>query len=315
MVTQPPSTWIDPNPPVVVSRRTNVVLTVAGIGLTLVVLAALAGVVIAERGTNFGHHAPGPAPVVLSSSNATVPDAFTVSATMPSLSISPDAVAHIQTATGQLPTSAQRGVRLVSGTHSRLYAGSAEALSCNAAAIANDLVSRPARAQAWAQTFSIQPSQVPEYLNSLTPVTLTTDTWVTSHGYAGLQSTTQQTVLQAGNAVLIDAAGVPRVQCSSGNPLQPPADGNLAALPTTGQPWPGYEAQNVVAVAYSNAPSSFADPVPTTPVSEFELLDLATGGPLPRKAGGTIELGQTSSNALALPDPITANVAPTAPPP
>lgn len=58
-------------------------------------------------------------------------------------------------------------------------------------------------------------------------------------------------VLQAGNAVLIDQAGVPRVHCATGDPLVPPANVDMSALTVDGKKWPRFDPQSVVAVAYS----------------------------------------------------------------
>jgi hypothetical protein len=55
--------------------------------------------------------------------------------------------------------------------------------------------------------------------------------------------------------------------------------------------------------------------VPTTPITAFSLIDLRSGQPLNRPAGGTIELGQDAATGLTLPDPISANVAPAQPAP
>jgi hypothetical protein len=297
-------------PSATVNPRANVILTLAGIGLTLIVLATLVGVVIVKRGMAFQSHDAHPTPVILSAANAKVPDPFTSPATTPIPPVSQDAVAQIQALVGQLPLAADRGVRLVSGAHPGLYAGAAEARSCDAAQLANELVGRPERARAWAELLDVGPPRIAFYLDSLTPVTLTVDTWVTSHGFRDGRTTTQQSVLQAGSAVLIDPAGVPRVLCGGGNPLQPPIDTNFSTLPPTGQRWPGYDPQSVVAIAYSDAPSSFADPVPTAAIDEFKLVDPTSGALVIRKAGGTIELGQSDLDGTSLPDPIGANVAP-----
>jgi hypothetical protein len=299
--------WVDPNPPSTTDPRANTVLTIAGTLLTLVVLATLVGVVVGKRGTVFGQGGQRPDTIVLTAANAPVPDPFMPPVTIGSVSVSPNAVQQIQTVIGQLPASQDRGVRLVSGTHPGLYGGSAQVNPCDVAAVANYLDSHPDKGSAWARTEGIGPNQIPFYLNTLTPVILTADTWVTSHGYAYGRATDSQAVLQAGNAVMIDQAGVPRVHCAGGNPLNPPANKNFTALPSTGHPWPGYDPQGVVAVAYTNAPSSFSDPVPTAPVSEFSLIDLGSAQQLVRKAGGTVDFSGATSANVALPDPIAAN--------
>jgi hypothetical protein len=305
-MTDSPTAWTDPSPPATTDPRANTVLTIAAVLLTLVVLATLVGVVVAKRGTVFGHGGR-PDSVVLTAANAGVSDPFMPSATSGSVAVSADAVQQIQAMTGQLPPSQDRGVRLVSGTHPGLYGGSAQVNPCDVAAIANYLDGHPDVGRVWAQIEGLRREQIPSYLNTLTPVILTTDTWVTSHGYADGRATPSQTVLQAGNAVMIDQGGVPRVHCAGGNPLQPPANENLAALHSSGRPWPGYDPQAVVAVAYTNSPSSFSDPVPTAPVTEFSLTDLGSAQQLVRNAGGTIDLSAVPSAGVALPNPIAAN--------
>lgn len=284
------------------------ILSVAGVVLTLVVLATLVGVVIAKRGLVVDHR-HGPAEVTVIAANSSVEDGFTSSAVIAAPPIAESAAQQISTMIQQLPTSADRSVRLVSGTHPGLYGGVSRLNSCDAAAMANVLGAEPDRARAWAQALNVQPDQIPYYLNSLTPVVLTTDTWVTAHRYSGDTAAAFQAVLQAGSAVMIDTAGVPRVHCTCGNPLAPPANMNLETLHQTGAAWPGYSLQNVVAVAYTDAPSSFTDPAPTHPASQFTLINLSTGEPLTRKAGGTINVDQTA-NPTPLPDSVAENKAP-----
>jgi hypothetical protein len=308
MVTSPTTPQRQASPTAAINPRANTILTVAGIALTLIVLAALAGVVVIKRGIFDDQAAPVEA-VVLAPANAKISDPFTASVAQPPVPISEAAVQQIQGIVGQLSEAKDRGVRLVSGARPGLYAGSGQGLSCNAAALANELVGRPQRGAAWARTLAVPPQEIPAYLNSLTPVTLTVDTWVTSHRYTSTAPAAFQTVLQAGTAVLIDPAGVPRVHCATGDPLLPPANRDLASMPPTGQAWPGYDIRNVVAIAYSDAPTSFTDPVPTAPLREFTLIDLGSGEPLTRKAGDTIELGAPTA-ITALPDPISTNIAP-----
>lgn len=289
--------------------RANTILALSAALLTMVVLATLAGVVIVKRHIVFRHHHPVQA-LTLTASNVVGDGAFITSAALSSPSVSAAAAQQISATNEQLPTSPERGIRLVSGTHPGLYAVVGQQSPCDPASITNALDSRPDEAQAWAQVESIPPEQLPYYMNTLTPVVLTADTWVTSHTYATGRATATQAVLQAGTAVMVDPAGVPRVRCGSGTPLRPPASMNIAALPTTKTSWPGYTPQNVVAVAYTNAPSSFTDPVPTRPAAEFSVIDLDSGTLQTRKAGGTIDIPSQSAVSSSLPDPIAANTPP-----
>ena len=302
-MTDPSPIGLDLAQPPLINPRANIILTVAAVLLTTMVLATLAGVVIVKRGIVFRHqHAA--EKMVLAAANSPGDDPFISSIAIDSPPVSAAAAQQITTTNEQLPASQERGVRLVSGAHPGLYGDVGQRNPCDAANITNALDNQSDRAHAWAQTQSIQPDQVPLYMNTLTPVVLTADTWVTSHRYSGGRAVPFQAVLQAGNAVLIDPAGVPRVQCACGNPLSPPASENITALPQTGTSWPGYSPQNVVAIEYSNAPSSFTDPVPISPASQFSLIDLSSGNPMSRKAGGTIDIPSAMAAESLLPDPI-----------
>jgi hypothetical protein len=301
---QTATTWADPNPPSTTDPAAKTVLTIAGAVLTLLVMATLVVVVIAERGTIFGGSRDNT--IVLVAANAQTANSFTPPMFIARSPVSHQAAEAIQTVTQQFPAAPDRGARLVSGAHPGLYGASPEGNSCDAAALANYLDLRPNTAAAWAEPFGIQPGQIPYYLNALTPVVLTTDTWVTLNQFSGGRRAPTQALLQAGNAVMIDRAGVPRLHCASGDPLQPPADKNLEKLRLVGQAWPGFELQNVVAVAYTDAPASFTDPVPKAPIDVFKLVNLSTGEELTPLIGGTIAL--PPELGAMLPDPIAMNV-------
>ncbi|WP_142389987.1 DUF6777 domain-containing protein [Mycobacterium sp. shizuoka-1] len=280
----------------------------AAVALTAVVLATLVGVVLAERDTIFDEHGPGRPAATLIAANSPGTEPFMAASAVPTVLVSPAAVQAIQTDTNGLAVSKERGVRLVSGAHPGLYGATENTAPCDAPALANFLDAHSGRARAWAEVEGIRPQQVPSFLNTLTPAVLTVDTWVSAHGYGtDGRPTRTQAVLQAGTAVMVDPAGVPRVRCAGAHPLTPPADVSFTTLQQSGAPWPGYDAQNVVAVAYTQGPSSFSDPTPTSPLTTFTLTDLSSGEPVSRGAGGTIDLSASGEAAIALPDPITAN--------
>ena len=156
------------------------------------------------------------------------------------------------------------------------------------------------RSAAWGSAVGgISPQRIPYYLNTLTPVVLIADTWVTEARFKGAQPVPEQVVLQAGTAVLIDQAGVPRTHCATGNPLAPPANIDLVTLSPTGEPWPGFSPDGIVAIGYSaDGAAELAE--------EFELRDIATGESVTRKAGGTIAIGPEPSGWK--PDPVAMNV-------
>lgn len=181
--------------------------------------------------------------VFLQSADKTGPDPFTESTANDSSTAPQTPATPAQSA----PTNATRAV---SGNAPGLYGGTRNVSSCDVEKQITALQADPAKNKAFASVQGIQPTAVPAYLRSLTPVQLRMDTRVTNHGYRNGAPTSYQAVLQTGTAVLVDARGVPRVRCACGNPL-------LAPVPQTGTPkptgdsWPSYRSQNVVVVAPS----------------------------------------------------------------
>ncbi|WP_179475855.1 DUF6777 domain-containing protein [Mycolicibacterium vinylchloridicum] len=297
--------WNDPNQPPVIDSRARPVLTVAAIALTFVVLATLTVVVLLSRPrAASGPVSSAPDPLVFTEANAAGLDPFTTSVVVLSAVPAPGTANGNPGSAAQAPVSTERGVRLVSGTQHGLYGAVGTEVPCDAAALANDLSAHPDRAQSWGSTIGLQPQQIPYYLNTLTPVVLSADTWVTSHRFTSGKAVAYQTVLQAGDAVMVDPVGVPRVHCAGGSPLLPPSDGNIAAWKSADTaPWTGYSPHTTVVVAYSAAHR-------TTPVAEFVLVDLGSGQAVPRPSGGTIDMGPPPATIGALPDPVAINVPP-----
>lgn len=128
------------------------------------------------------------------------------------------------------------------GTTPGLYGGTRNNSTCDQALMVNFLAQNPDKAAAWASVQGISVDQIPTYIYSLTPVLLYYDTWVTNHGFKNGRLTTNQAVLQAGTAVLVDYYGVPRARCKCGNPLELPykQPGTLI-----GDPWPGFDPNGV----------------------------------------------------------------------
>ncbi|QNP68485.1 hypothetical protein IAG44_02685 [Streptomyces roseirectus] len=149
------------------------------------------------------------------------------------------------------PSQAPDGaLRSVDGGSAGLYGGSRDVAACDVGKQIRVLAAAPAKNAAFASVAGVQPSQVPSYLRSLTPVQLRADTRVTNHGFRDGAATSYQSVLQAGTAVLVDGYGVPRVRCACGNPLGRPL-AQSGAPRATGDAWPGYRPANVVVVAPS----------------------------------------------------------------
>ncbi|MFJ3438519.1 DUF6777 domain-containing protein [Streptomyces cyaneofuscatus] len=164
--------------------------------------------------------------------------------------------------------------RGVDGAAPGLYGGTRKVASCDVEKQISTLRAAPDKNRAFASAQDIEPSAVPDYLRSLTPVQLRMDTRVTNHGFRDGKATPYQAVLQAGTAVLVDDRGVPRVRCACGNPLLPPVAQEDPKQ--TGKAWPGYRASEVVVVQ----PAS-------KPVDEFMMVDPANGDWFTRPAGDT----------------------------
>lgn len=159
------------------------------------------------------------------------------------------------------PTGAANELRGVEGGAPGLYGGTRQVAACDVEKQIAALGAGPAKSRSFASVAGVQPSGLPAYLRSLTPVQLRVDTRVTNHGYRDGAATSYQAVLQAGTAVLVDGRGVPRVRCACGNPLTPPV-AQRAAPRVTGPRWSSYRPSNVVVVT----------PAPQ-PVSVFVLYD------------------------------------------
>ncbi|MCM2421365.1 DUF6777 domain-containing protein [Streptomyces sp. RKAG293] len=146
-----------------------------------------------------------------------------------------------------LLSSGTDGAGTAEGSTPGLYGGTLKVSSCDVERQIDLLTGDAAKAKAFAGVEGIEPSEIPAYLRSLTPVQLRTDTSVTNHGFKDGKATAFQSVLQAGTAVLVGDHGEPRVRCACGNPLQSPAASSQSAK-TTGQAWPSYDPAKVVTV-------------------------------------------------------------------
>lgn len=210
---------------------------------------ALAVVLTRPSGTTAGGE------VFLQPAAASGPDPFTEStatkvATPPPESPQPEDRSPAPTAptaaTGTTGTGT--ATRSVSGSSPGVYGGTKDIASCDVEKQVTVLGAQPVKNSAFASALGIQPTAVPGYLRSLTPVQLRLDTRVTNHGFRDGRANSYQAVLQAGTAVLVDDRGVPRVRCACGNPLGPPVA--LKANPKRfGQVWNSYQPTKVVVIA------------------------------------------------------------------
>ena len=137
----------------------------------------------------------------------------------------------------------------------------------------------------WSGGTQIEPSQLRAYFDELTPVMLVRDTRVTNNGYRDGKPTPRQSVLQAGQLVLVDRYGVPRVRCQCGNPLAPPKP--VKTTPRyTGPKWPKFDPTVIIVIE------------PTIVIiDDFTLIDIYTGQPFDRPVGteGTQDATHMSS--------------------
>ena len=159
----------------------------------------------------------------------------------------------------------------VNGSAPGLYGGSGNAAVCDRNQLIAFLEANPAKARAWAGVLGITTAQIRDYVNSLTPVLLTTDTLVLNHGYANGKATPRNAVLQAGTAVLIDKYGIPRVKCGCGNPLLPPT--LTKATRIRGPRWSGFQPTKVTKVVSADT------------VNIFVIVNVTTGELTDRPAG------------------------------
>lgn len=207
------------------------------------VVAAVVLAVVFTRSGGGSKSASGNGEVFLQSAAKTGPDPFTESTAKDS---SAPPVAASPTGSDE----SANAVRGVDGAAPGLYGGTRNVSSCDVEKQIKALRAAPAKNTAFASVAGVQPSEVPVYLRSLTPVQLRMDTRVTNHGYRDGDATSYQAVLQTGTAVLVDDHGVPRTRCACGNPLTPPV-AQQATPKRAGDTWSSYQPSNVVVVAPS----------------------------------------------------------------
>jgi hypothetical protein len=149
----------------------------------------------------------------------------------------------------------------------------------------------------WSGGRPLTVADIPAYLRELTPALLRLDTRVTNHGFDGTHPTTVQSVFQAGNAVLVDPHGVPRVRGLSGNPLTAPVA--LRGTPNlVGTAWAGYRSGALAAVLAAAAA-----------ITNFVLVDVVTGHPFNRPAGTTGTNDTPHTQPVAPPEVATSAAA------
>ncbi len=168
-----------------------------------------------------------------------------------------------------------------------LYGGSRSKARCDKEAQLVFLEQNPDKATAFCEALNsdptlrwdggnqLRPDQLRDYFAELTPMILTHDTRVTNHGYRDGHPTPRQSVLQAGQAVLVDRYGVIRVRCECGNPLLPPRP--VKKTPAyTGPRWEGFDPTQIIVVQQT-----------TVIINVFVIIDVETGEVFERPPGTT----------------------------
>lgn len=241
----PPPPPGGPTPP---ARSTTWWPLAVAAGLVVVALSSLAVVIAVRSGGDEPEAAPMPSPGAVRLEPVTYrnPAPFTKSVVAGDVRVLPGRV--VGSTSADIP--APRGA--VTGDTVHLYASTSTAPVCDKAALAERLRSERKVATAWASASGVEPAGVDGLLASLTPVVLRADTAVTNHVYRSGEPVAYQSVLQAGTPVMVDPTGLPRVQCSCGNPLLAPAE--KRPTKTDGNGWKTFDEAQVVSVAPAAAP-------------------------------------------------------------
>lgn len=141
------------------------------------------------------------------------------------------------------------GVTVRVGIEPGLYGGSGSDHLCDPQLIADFLARDDDKAKAWASAAGIDVDEIDAFLETLTPVRLLADTWVTNHGYRDGEAVPRQSILQAGSMVLVDEFGVPRVRCKCGNPLLPPqVPDDMGRVEFVGEPWDDFDEDRLLVI-------------------------------------------------------------------
>ena len=247
-------------------------LVPVALGVTALAIIALVVVLLAggDDGakTKGGGTAIGQGEVLLEPINTPVPNPFAPRATA---TTGTEPTVQTNALPAAVPARAGSGGQ-VNGSAPGLYGGSGNITVCNRDQLVAFLETHPGQARAFAGVLGITTAQIRDYVATLTPVVLTTDTLVLNHGYANGKATPRNAVLQAGTAVLIDKYGVPRVKCGCGNPLAPAT--LTKATKIRGPRWTGFRPTNVTQVISS-----------TTVINIFVTVNVNTGELINRPAG------------------------------
>jgi hypothetical protein len=290
------------------SRSTSVIVAIAAV--IGVMIGAIAVIVLWPDGS-------GAEAVTLERADVPGDDPFTESVQTDAVpAIEQPALDAADAVRADLPQDETTAVLVATGTAPGLYGGSGDLQVCDADKLVGFLNDNPDKAAAFGDVLGIAPAEIADYVASLTPVVLLSDTLVTNHGFQDGQATAFTSVLQAGTAVMVDRQGVPRVKCNCGNPLTPPQVVPTSGWDVQGDAWDGFDEAAVTGVVAGDT------------VDELTLCDLVTGenytvpvgssptsGTAPPNLDGewTLELRNTSDLLTPLtPGRLDAEICPTA---
>jgi hypothetical protein len=232
--------------------------------------------------------------VALTSSNDSASAASVRTEPVSSAGTDPFAPAPVGT-DQHIPPVQPAGTVTVEGGHVGLYGGTLNHTTCDKRQLVIFLQQNPQKAAAWASVVGITVTQIPTYVDGLTPVLLRSDTLVTNHGYANGQATVIPAVLEAGTAVLVDDKGFPVTKCYCGNPLSPPIYYRPGYKPKYyGPRWQGFSGTSITIIQNN-----------TTIIDTFTLVDPTTKQPFqrPRGGDGTTDTSTTSPQPSPTPEP------------
>lgn len=144
------------------------------------------------------------------------------------------------------PSNSSGRLQLVStpGDTAGIYGISATTPVCDKARLKELITKDQDTANAWAATTNIEGGAIGSTIDSYAPVLLGRDTAVTNHAYGSDGVYGFQSILEAGTAVLVDAFGTPRVQCSCGNPLAEAQLGDRN-VNLSGDRWDGFNPDDI----------------------------------------------------------------------
>lgn len=250
------------------------------------VVAVVAGVVLGAIAVMvFWPEDSGAEAVTLERADTPGDDPFTESVQTGEVPVIEDpAVDAASAVRADLPQDDATAVLVATGTAPGLYGGSGDVRVCDAAKLVSYLGDNPDKARAFSEVLGITPEGIGDYVGSLTPVVLMSDTLVTNHGFQDGRATALTSVLQSGTAVMVDAQGVPRVKCNCGNPLTPPQVVPTGDWDVRGDGWDGFDEASVTGIVAGDT------------VTEFTLCDLVTGKKFTVPVGSTLTDGTPPPN-------------------